>query len=71
MKTKPDRLLNESMNKDPRSWKGILYSNINDSRVFVPKRNPAMGWTLNFANPLSYLILLAIIMILIFISYLF
>ncbi len=72
MKTTPDKELNESMNKDPRSWKGyFFYMNGNDSRIFVPKRIPALGWTLNFSNPLAYLILLVIIMILIIISYFF
>ena len=29
---------------------GGFYSNENDSRIFVPKSNPALGWTLNFGN---------------------
>ena len=26
----------------------------------VPKRNPKMGWALNFGNPLTYLLLLVL-----------
>lgn len=31
-------------------WLGIYYSRA-DSRSFVPKRNPIMGFTINFARP--------------------
>ena len=44
------------MDKDSYKW-GILYFNPQDRRVFVPKKIPWTGITLNFANPLSYLIL--------------
>jgi uncharacterized membrane protein len=30
-------------------WLG-LYSSARDNRVWVPKRNPAFGWTLNLAH---------------------
>jgi len=49
---------------DPDNYKfGIFYYNTNDQRVFVPKRNKNMGWTLNFGNHFSYLIIGAIISI--------
>ena len=33
------------------NWKwGILYINKNDTRLIVPKRSEALGWTLNFAH---------------------
>ncbi len=72
MKTDTEKEIFDSMRRNPKSWKGyFFYLNGNDSRIFVPKRIPGMGWTLNFANPYSYLILLAIIMIPIIISFLF
>lgn len=41
---------------DPSYYKmGIFYYNKNDKRIFPPKRNPALGWTINFANPYSVL----------------
>ncbi len=47
---------------NPANYKyGIFYYNTNDTRVFVPKRNKYMGWTLNFANHFTYLIFGAII----------
>lgn len=53
---------NEKMRNDPGNYKwGIFYFNPADSRLIVPKRIKAMGWTLNFANPYCYLVLIAII----------
>ena len=47
---------------NPNNYKyGIFYYNTDDSRIFVPKRNKYMGWTLNFGNHFTYLILGAII----------
>jgi uncharacterized membrane protein len=51
------------MRNDPENYKwGIFYFNARDSRFILPKRNPWMGWTLNFANPYSWLILFGIIL---------
>jgi uncharacterized membrane protein len=56
---------------DPEHYKwGIFYFNPKDTRVIVPKRNPWMGWTLNFANLWSYVILAAITSLAILIGYL-
>jgi uncharacterized membrane protein len=50
------------MRQDPDNYKwGIIYFNHKDARIIVPKRNPYMGLTLNFANPYSYLILVLLI----------
>ncbi|MBW6479798.1 MAG: hypothetical protein K0B37_10240 [Bacteroidales bacterium] len=47
---------------DPDHYKwSMFYYNPDDTRVFVPKRIKWAGWTLNFASPLSYLIILGII----------
>ncbi len=37
----------------------FIYWDRDDSRIFVPRRL-GFGWTLNFANPLSYVILIII-----------
>lgn len=42
---------------------GIFYFNPEDSRVLIPKRRMGVGWSLNFASPFSWLILLAIILL--------
>lgn len=48
-------------NKEINHYKfGIFYYNPNDGRIIVPKRIKYLGWTLNFANPLSYGIIIAI-----------
>ena len=55
--------------KDPNNWKwGILYYNKNDKRIFPPKRNKYMGWTVNFANSVSVISLIVIIIMVLLIS---
>ena len=45
--------------QNPEHWKwGIFYYNKDDKRIFPPKRNPAFGWTVNFANPKSVFVLI-------------
>ncbi len=42
-------------------WRwGFIYYNPNDSRIFLPKRT-GLGFTLNFAKPISIFIISAII----------
>jgi len=53
----------ESKNSD--GWKGVIYFNRQDSRLMVPKRIPGMGWTLNFGNPYTYVLIIAIVSIII------
>jgi len=54
----------ERMKNDPDNYKwGIFYFNPKDSRIILPKRNLWMGFTVNFANPYSYLIILIIIIL--------
>jgi uncharacterized membrane protein len=57
------------MRNDPGHWKGLFYVNSKDPRVIVPKMNPALGWTLNFGNVYTYLILLAIVSIIVISQY--
>ena len=52
----------ERWRNDPESYKwGIFYFNPRDPRIILPKRIKEMGWTLNFANPYSWLIIIGII----------
>ncbi|MES1181737.1 MAG: hypothetical protein ABUL44_02985 [Flavobacterium sp.] len=63
---KPSKELKEKWHEDPANWKlGIFYFNKDDKRVFVSKLIRAYGWTMNFANPFSYLILIAVLIIII------
>lgn len=52
----------EFWHKDPRNWKwGLFYINPDDPRIFVPKRVPIMGVTLNFAHAKAWLALLLLL----------
>lgn len=51
-------------NPDNYLW-GIFYFNKKDYRYVLPKRNKMMGWTFNFAHPVTYIFLLAFILIII------
>lgn len=61
--------MNNPINKNedpsnPMYWKwGIFYFNKNDKRIFPPKRCKQMGWTVNFANPISVLVFIAILVL--------
>lgn len=58
------------MENDPGNYKwGIFYFNPNDPRVILPKRNKWMGWTLNFANLWSYIIIAGIISFAVLLGY--
>ena len=63
MKNNKDRKNLNEMGNDPNSWKGIFYFNKKDPRIIVPKLNPSMGWTLNFGNVYTYLVIIAVILI--------
>lgn len=49
--------------QNPEHWRWqIFYYNPADKRIFPPKRNPNLGWTVNFANPKSVLALVAMML---------
>lgn len=51
---------------NPDNWKwGVFYYNKNDDRLFVPKRIPELGVTINFAHPYSRLTSLIIFLFII------
>jgi uncharacterized membrane protein len=39
----------------------MFYYNKNDKRIFPPKRVAVFGWTANFANPYSILLMVGLI----------
>ncbi len=52
----------EEWHKDPSNWVwGVFYYNKKDKRILVSKRLSYLGWTINFANPVSILIFAAVI----------
>jgi uncharacterized membrane protein len=65
----PHKEINDKKHDDPSNWKfGMFYYNKNDKRIFPPKRLQSMGWTINFANPYSLIIMIVFIALLIIIS---
>jgi len=42
-------------------WHGLLYMNPADPRLLVPKRS-GLGWTFNFAKPIAWVILTALLL---------
>jgi len=59
-----NRELYDQWHNNPSNWRmGVFYYNKQDKRLFPPKRLMGMGWTVNFANPYSYLTLLGIIIL--------
>jgi uncharacterized membrane protein len=68
MKNKLDQEILDSMAKNPSNWRGILYFNRKDPRLIVQKQFPPLGWTLNFANPLTYLLIISIVLIVVVVA---
>ncbi len=49
---------------EANNWKwGVLYFNPNDPRIVVPKRIEWLGWTLNFGQPVSIIIIGGILLL--------
>jgi uncharacterized membrane protein len=57
---------------DPSNWKlGLFYFNREDNRILVPKRMESLGWTVNFANPLSvatFIVIIIVILVVLYVS---
>ena len=68
MKSKHEKDYLDNMSKDPSNWKGLFYFNRKDPRLLVPKLQPSLGWTLNFANPAAYIGIAALVLVVIFIE---
>jgi len=58
----PSQEQQDQWHNDPKNWKwGFFYCNPEDKRLFVDKRNPNFGATVNFAHPKSYLFIIGIV----------
>jgi uncharacterized membrane protein len=68
MKNKLDQEMLDSMANNPSNWRGIFYFNRKDPRLIVQKLIPPLGWTFNFANPLTYLMIMFIILIVVVVT---
>lgn len=62
----PQDEINESEWRNPANWRtSLLYFGRRDDRVWVPKRFPGSGDTLNLARPLGLAIVLAIVVLIV------
>jgi uncharacterized membrane protein len=69
MSEKPSKETLAEWHADPNNWKwGLFYYNKADKRIFPPKRIMGMGWTINFANPVSIVVFVLLIAAIICIS---
>ena len=51
-------------------WKlGLFYYDPADPRILVPKRIPVLGWTINFANKVSWAIAFGIVVLVVWAIY--
>lgn len=67
--SEPTKETLDEWHKDPTNWKwGIFYFNKKDKRLFPPKKIKALGWTVNFSNPLSISALFVITAIILVLS---
>jgi len=65
MKIDFDKFESDRKINDPTNYKwGMFYFNRNDHRILVPKRSKSMGYTLNFAQIYSYVILISFFVLL-------
>ena len=55
--------INEAEWRDPRNWSAGIYFSKRDSRTHVPKRIPALGWTVNLGRWQGVLLLFGVILL--------
>lgn len=66
-KTKPDVDTADRWHRDENNWKfGVFYFNPDDKRIFPPKRSK-LGWTVNFANPVSVMAMVVLLAALLYV----
>lgn len=66
----PNQEMYNTWHDNPANWKaGIFYYNPEDKRIFPPKRIEGAGWTVNFANPYSIMVLVGILLLTVIIGY--
>ncbi len=62
MSDKPSQEQLDRWHSDPSNWRAFgFYFNPRDPRVWLPKRFPVMGWTLNFAHQQAWWWLIALL----------
>ena len=70
MKQKYSQEMLDAMSRNPANWRGVFYFNSKDPRLVVPKINPSLGQTFNFASPYAYITIIGIIIVAVIAKYL-
>lgn len=67
---KPTDEQKKEWKENPKYWKGssLIYYNPEDKRLLPPKKHPGMGWTVNFGNPYSVLLLISFLTVIIYLA---
>ncbi|MGB8367917.1 MAG: protein kinase, partial [Verrucomicrobiia bacterium] len=60
--------INEAEWRNPLNWTSAAYFSKRDSRILVPRHIRWMGWTLNFGHPLALFAIVAIVIVIVFLS---
>jgi uncharacterized membrane protein len=69
---KPTKETLDEWHRDPNNWVlGVFYFNQKDKRLLPPKRLSFLGWTVNFANPFSILLLVIIVLAIVIVEHVF
>ena len=69
MKQKYTQDMLDAMSRNPSNWRGVFYINRKDPRLIVPKINPSLGQTFNFASPWAYLTIIGIILVIVIVKH--
>lgn len=62
METKQSKNIFNSISNGLSMMTGGFYSDRKDKRLFVPKSVPNAGYTMNFGQPLAYVIIVGLIL---------
>lgn len=47
------------------SWRDPFINNKKDPRLMIPRPHPRVGWTLNFGQPLTWIFLIVLVLVVI------
>ena len=62
METKQSKSVFNSIGNGLTMMTGGFYSDSKDKRLFVPKSIPNAGYTMNFGQPLAYVVIIGLIL---------
>ena len=69
METKPYRSVLNSISNGLSLMSGGFYSNGKDKRLFVPKPIPNTGYTMNFGQPMAYVVVIGLLLAIVLMAF--